>query len=135
MTAVVHVGDVFDVLPTLDAGSVNCVVTSPPSDADAVELLRGEPQAVALGDVLVGVGEVRNLPRRPIPVREVAIADDLRLVLGRSGLQLAERETMSAAPRFTRRYGSTVRRIVSADASEAWKQNSGRPFVALACSL
>jgi DNA modification methylase len=30
VTAVVHVGDVFDVLPTLDAGSVNCCVTSPP---------------------------------------------------------------------------------------------------------
>ena len=30
MTAIVHVGNVLDVLPTLDAGSVNCVVTSPP---------------------------------------------------------------------------------------------------------
>jgi len=30
VTAIVHVGNVLDILPTLDAGSVNCVVTSPP---------------------------------------------------------------------------------------------------------
>lgn len=30
MTAVVHIGNVLDILPTLEAGSVNCVVTSPP---------------------------------------------------------------------------------------------------------
>jgi len=30
VSAVVHVGNVLDILPTLEAGSVNCVVTSPP---------------------------------------------------------------------------------------------------------
>ena len=30
MSAIVHVGNVLDILPTLEAGSVNCVVTSPP---------------------------------------------------------------------------------------------------------
>lgn len=30
MSAHVHIGNVLDVLPTLEAGSVNCVVTSPP---------------------------------------------------------------------------------------------------------
>lgn len=30
MSAIVHVGNVLDILPTLDAGSVNCCVTSPP---------------------------------------------------------------------------------------------------------
>lgn len=87
MTAHVHIGNVLDVLPTLDAGSVHCCVTSPPSGADAMERLGGEPQAVALGDVLVGVRKVRHLPSRPVPVREVPIADDLRLVLRRIRLQ------------------------------------------------
>jgi len=30
VSAIVHVGNVLDILPTLEAGSVNCVVTSPP---------------------------------------------------------------------------------------------------------
>ena len=30
MSAIVHVGNVIDILPTLESGSVNCVVTSPP---------------------------------------------------------------------------------------------------------
>ncbi len=30
MSAIVHIGDVLTILPTLPAASVNCVVTSPP---------------------------------------------------------------------------------------------------------
>jgi DNA modification methylase len=52
---VVHIGDALDVLPTLDAGSVNCCVTSPPywglRDYGTAKWEGGDPECSHVGTV------------------------------------------------------------------------------------
>lgn len=42
-------GDAIETLATLPEGSVDCCITSPPSDADTVEILRPQVEGLALG--------------------------------------------------------------------------------------
>ena len=79
MSAIVHVGNVLDILPTLEAGSVNCVVTSPPywglRDYGTAQWEGGDagcdhkPRMGASSTSTLGGGEPDESPRdRPLTV-------------------------------------------------------------------
>jgi len=73
-------------------GSVQTIVTSPPSDADAVELFALKVERFAPCDVLVGKRLVGNSTNRPNRIGKVSVARDFRSMLIAVGLQFPKRK-------------------------------------------
>lgn len=93
--ATIHCGDCRSVLASLPERSVQCCITSPPSDfegsdADAVQSLALKEQTLALLNVIIGECEIGNATRRAMTVREIAITDHLGSVLRSVLLKIAK---------------------------------------------
>jgi len=83
VTARILEGNVFDVLPTIPAGSVDCVVTSPPSleACESVEFSAFDVELFAHGNVFIRETGCGNGSGRPGSVGPVSIASDFSFVL------------------------------------------------------
>lgn len=90
MSFTVHTGDALDVLRSMPDESVNCCVTSPPLDSDAVQFLASHIDRIALGDVFVGKRHVRYFSDGAMGVREVTIPSDFRPMRATIGLKSAQ---------------------------------------------
>lgn len=89
-------GDCREVLSRLDAGSINCCVTSPPLDhrrrTDAVEPLRFPIQRFAHFNVFVRKSLVCDSANCAVAIWKVAVSDDFCSVLRTIRLKLSQGE-------------------------------------------
>ena len=86
------VGDCREMLRTLPERSVQCVVTSPPLDAGAVQRLALFVQRIARGNVFVGEREGSDAHLSTGPMRQGAVADNFGPVLSPVRLQGTQTE-------------------------------------------
>ncbi len=128
MTARILSGNVFDLLPTIEPGSVDCCISSPPSLGanEAVQFPARHPEGIALFDVLVRKAFDRNEPFRARRVGEILVAGDLGSVLAAVSLQESQGKNHFGLPPFYPKereqggdclFGSEITQIPAVDIS------------------